>query len=263
MTIEIVPVPCLSDNFAYLVRDGEAPRASGGGGGATAVVDLPEAAPILAALEARGWGLDEAWITHHHADHVQGLDAVRAAHDVAVTGAEADASRLPPLDRAVGPGTVLDFGTASAEVVDVPGHTVGHLAYHMPAARAVFTADSLMAMGCGRLFEGSPEQMWASLSLLDALPGDTVVYSGHDYLEKNLAFALTVEPDNAALRDRAERDARRRSEGRAMEHPTLDEERATNPMLRAGRAEFKAALGMRDAPDVEVFAEIRRRRDGF
>ena len=260
MTIEIVPVPCLSDNFAYLVRDTEARE----GRGATAVVDLPEAGPILAALSERGWRLDEAWITHHHDDHVQGLGAVRAAHEgLVVAGPASDARRLPPLDRPVGPGSVLDFGTASVEVMDVPGHTVGHLAYYLPAASAAFTADSLMAMGCGRLFEGTPDQMWASLDLLDGLPGDTVIYSGHDYLEKNLAFALTIEPDNAALRERAGRDARRRAEGRVMEHPTLDEERATNPMLRAGRAEVKAALGMRDAPDVEVFAEVRRRRDGF
>ena len=259
MTIEIVPVPCLRDNFAYLVRDGDARE----GAGVTAVVDLPEAAPILAALEERGWTLDEAWITHHHADHVDGLADVRAAHPVSVTGAAADAGRLPPLDREVGGGDVIRLGSASAEVMEVPGHTVGHVAFHMPAASAAFTADSLMAMGCGRLFEGTPEQMWASLQLFDALPGDTVIYGGHDYLETNLAFALTIEPDSAALRERAERDARRRREGRTMDHPTLDEERATNPMLRAGRPETKAALGMRDAPDVEVFAEIRRRRDGF
>ena len=259
MTIEIVPVPCLSDNFAYLVRDGEARD----GRGATTVVDVPEAGPILAALSERGWGLDEVWITHHHADHVQGLEEVRAAHRVSVTGAEADAGRLPPLDRAVGPGSVMEFGTASAEVIDVPGHTVGHVAFHLPAARAAFTADSLMAMGCGRLFEGTPDQMWGSLSRLDTLPGDTVILSGHDYMEKNLGFALTVEPDNEALKERAERDARRRAQGRLMAHPTLDEERAANPMLRAGRAEVKEALGMRDAPDAEVFAEIRRRRDGF
>ena len=260
MTIEIVPVPCLRDNFAYLVRDGDAGE---GGEAATAVVDLPEAGPILAALEERGWHAREAWITHHHTDHVDGLEGVRAAHGVSVTGAAADAGRLPPLDRAVEPGDVLALGSATAEVLDAPGHTVGHVAFHMPAARAVFTADSLMAMGCGRLFEGSPEQMWGTLTRLMALPGDTVVYSGHDYMETNLAFALTVEPENAALRERAERDARRRREGRPMEHPTLDEERATNPMLRAGRPETKLALGMKDAPDVEVFAEIRRRRDGF
>ena len=259
MTIEIVPVPCLSDNFAYLLHDPDARE----GAGATALVDAPEAPPILAALADRGWGLDEAWITHHHDDHVQGLGALRDAYGLSVTGAAADRRRLPPLDRAVEPGETIRLGSVSAEVIDVPGHTVGHVAFHVPAARAVFTADSLMAMGCGRLFEGTPDQMWAALGRLDALPGDTVIHSGHDYLEKNLAFALTIEPDNAALRERAERDARRRREDRAMEHPTLEEERATNPMLRAGRAEVKEALGLRDAPDAEVFAEIRRRRDGF
>ena len=147
--------------------------------------------------------------------------------------------------------------------MDAPGHTVGHVAFHLPAAKAVFTADSLMAMGCGRLFEGTPEQMWATLGRIAGLPDDTVVYNGHDYMETNLRFALTIEPQNAALRERAERDARRRAEGRAMDHPTLGEERATNPMLRAGTPELKAAIGMEGAPDVEVFAEVRRRRDGF
>ena len=254
MTIEIVPVPCLTDNFAYLLRAGDGPAA---------VVDVPEAAPVLAALEERGWGLGEVWITHHHDDHVQGLPALRDAHEVAVTGARADAHRLPPLDRPVGPGATLDLGEGKVDVLDVPGHTVGHLAFHAPEAGAVFTADSLMAMGCGRLFEGSPEQMWSTLCLLAALPGDTVVYSGHDYMETNLRFALTVEPDNAELRERAERDERRRREGRTMEHPTLALELATNPMLRAGRPETKAALGMEGASDLEVFTEIRSRRDGF
>ena len=253
MTIEIVPVPCLRDNFAYLVRDE--------GADATALVDAPEAGPVLAALADRGWGLGEVWITHHHDDHVQGLPAIREAHEVAVTGARGDAHRLPPLDRPVGPGATLDLGEGRAEVLDVPGHTVGHLAFHMPRAKAAFTADSLMAMGCGRLFEGTPEQMWSSLGLLMALPEDTVIYSGHDYLETNLRFARAIEPDNPALRERAERDERRRAEGRTMEHPTLAQEMATNPMLRAGRPETKAALGMQGASDLEVFAEIRRRRD--
>ena len=259
MTIEIVPVPCLEDNFAFLVRDGD----GADGAGSTALVDAPEADPILAALAERGWRLDEVWITHHHADHVDGLAKLRDAHHMPVTGAQADAHRLPPLDRAVDPKARMTFGTASVEVLDVPGHTVGHIAFHMPQAQAVFTADSLMAMGCGRLFEGTPEQMWATLTLLGGLPDDTVIYSGHDYMETNLRFALTIEPDNPALRERAERDARRCAQGRVMDHPTLAEERATNPMMRAGEPALKAALDMTDAPDVEVFAEVRRRRDGF
>lgn len=255
MTIEILPIPCLKDNFAYLVRDEAADR--------TVLVDAPEAGPILAALEERGWPLHEVWLTHHHDDHVQALPEIRAAHEVEVVGARADAHRLPPLDRPVGPGATLQIGAAKADVLDVPGHTVGHLAFHLADARAAFTADSLMAMGCGRLFEGTPEQMWSSLGLLAALPDETVFYTGHDYMETNLRFALTVEPDNAALAERAERDAARRAEGAQMPHPMLAEEMATNPLLRAGLPETKAAAGMADASDLEVFAELRRRRDGF
>ena len=255
MTIEILPVPCLTDNFAYLVRDDEADR--------TALVDAPEAEPILAALRDRGWPLHEVWITHHHDDHVQGVPGIREVHEVAVVGGRADAHRLPPLDRPIGPNATLELGSGRADVLDVPGHTVGHMAFHMGAAKAAFTADSLMAMGCGRLFEGTAKQMWSSLGMLMALPDDTVLYTGHDYMETNLRFALTIEPDNTALRERAERDARRRAEGREMEHPTLAEELATNPMLRAERPETKAALGMEGASDLEVFTEIRRRRDGF
>ena len=255
MTIEILPVPCLADNFAYLVRDG--------GSGRTALVDAPEAAPILAALSERGWDLHEVWITHHHDDHVQGLPAIREAHSVEVVGGRADAHRLPPLDRPVGPDATLPLGAAKAQVIDVPGHTVGHMAFHMADAQAAFTADSLMAMGCGRLFEGTPAQMWDALGHLMTLPPDTVLYTGHDYMETNLRFAATIEPDNHALKERTERDAARRAEGRPMDHPTLAEEMATNPMLRAGEPRTKAALDMEAASDLEVFTEIRRRRDGF
>lgn len=262
MTIEIVPVPCLKDNFAYLLREEEAP-----GGPVTAVVDLPEAGPVLAALDERGWGLDQAWITHHHPDHVDGLAEIRTHHAPTVIGNAHDAARLPALERPVSPGDTLALGAAQAAVIDVSGHTIGHVAFHVPAAHdgrgALLSADSLMAMGCGRLFEGTPEMMWESLGRLAPLPDEVVIYSGHDYMEVNLAFALTIEPENGALIERAERDARRRAEGRSMEHPTMGLERATNPMLRAGTRELKAAIGMGDAPDAAVFAEVRRRRDGF
>lgn len=253
MLPEIVTVPCLRDNYAYLVRDPAS--------GAVLCVDVPEAAPILAALKARGWGLGEIWLTHHHPDHVDGVADLVAATGARVTGAAADAHRLPPLDRAVRGGERLALGTLAAEVLEVPGHTVGHLAYVLPGA--AFTADSLMALGCGRLFEGTPAQMWDSLQRLAALPGDTLVCSGHEYTESNARFALTIEPGNPALQARAAAVRAARAEGRPTVPTTLAEERATNPFLRAHLPEIKAALGMAGAPDAAVFAEIRARKDRF
>ncbi|RVT86545.1 hydroxyacylglutathione hydrolase [Rhodobacteraceae bacterium CCMM004] len=256
MAFEIVTVPCLSDNYAFLVRSDRTDE--------TALVDVPEAGPVLAALDARGWRLTEVWLTHHHADHVQGLDAVRERWpEIAVTGAAADARRLPPLDRAVGDGDRFDFAGAAVQVLDVSGHTVGHVAYHLPAAHAVFTADSLMALGCGRLFEGTPPMMWESLQKIAGLPADTIVYSGHEYTAANARFALTIEPDNAALVARARAVEAARAAGRPTVPSSLAEELATNPFLRAGLPEVKTAISMAEAADAEVFAEIRARKDAF
>ncbi len=254
MRIEIVTVPCRSDNYAFLIHAGEA----------TALVDAPEADPILAALAERGWSLDEVWITHHHADHVEGLEGLKRAHPgLTVTGARADAHRLPRLDREVADGDSFQFQGNEVRVIDVSGHTVGHIAFHLPAAEAAFTADSLMALGCGRVFEGTPEMMWKSLSRLAALPADTVIYSGHEYTSTNARFALTIEPDNDALKRRAEAVEAARAEGRATVPSTLAEEKATNPFLRAARRGVKEALGMAGAGDAAVFAEIRARKDAF
>ena len=250
MPLQIVTVPCLSDNFAFLAHDPAS--------GATAVVDVPEAAPILAALAAQGWQATDILLTHHHDDHVQGLGALQAGlgAPVPVTGAAADTHRLPPLDRAVAPGDTVTVGTQTGTVIDVSGHTVGHVAFVFDGA--AFTGDSLMALGCGRLFEGDPAMMWASLGRLMALPGDTRILSGHDYLNGNLAFAQSVEPANTAA---AERVARARTEGPEAVHRTLSEERATNPFLRT--AELAGALGMEGRPAGDVFAELRRRKDVF
>ncbi|MFN3645471.1 MAG: hydroxyacylglutathione hydrolase [Gemmobacter sp.] len=253
MLPEIVTVPCLRDNYAYLVRDPAS--------GATCCVDVPEAAPILAALAARGWRLDEIWLTHHHPDHIDGVAALVAATAARVTGAAADAHRLPPLHRAVRRGDRLALGTLAGEVLEVPGHTIGHVAYVLPGA--AFTADSLMALGCGRLFEGTPAQMWDSLQRLAALPEDTLVCSGHEYTDSNARFALTIEPGNPALQARAAAVRAARAEGRPTVPSTLAEERATNPFLRAHLPEIKAALGLAGAPDAAVFAEIRARKDRF
>ncbi len=252
----ILTVPCLSDNYAFLLHD--APS------GLTALVDAPEAAPIAAVLDAQGWTLDEVWITHHHDDHVAGLRGLRAAHPgLSVTGCSADAHRLPKLDRALAPGDRFDFAGHDVHVIDVSGHTVGHVAFHLPAAGAVFSADSLMALGCGRLFEGTPQMMWDSLQRLAAMPDDTVVYSGHEYTAANAAFALTVEPDNPDLRRRVEAVRTARAADRPTVPSTLAEEKATNPFLRAGLQAVKSAISMRGSSDVAVFAEIRTRKDRF
>ncbi|MBK5928424.1 hydroxyacylglutathione hydrolase [Rhodobaculum claviforme] len=250
MPLQVVTVPCRTDNFAFLAHDPAT--------GATAVVDVPEAAPILAALADRGWRATDVLLTHHHPDHVEGLAALLAGLEapVTVTGAAADAHRLPPLDRAVAPGDSVAVGAARGTVLDVSGHTVGHVAFVFDGA--AFTGDSLMALGCGRLFEGDAAMMWDSLSRLRALPGDTRILSGHDYLDGNLAFAQSVEPGNTAA---AERVARARSTGAEAVHVTLEEERATNPFLRPEA--LASALGMDGRPAAEVFAELRRRKDRF
>jgi hydroxyacylglutathione hydrolase len=253
MPLEIVTVPCLSDNYAYLLRDA--------GTGTVGLVDAPEAGPIQAALAERGWELDLLLITHHHADHVQAVDALRGRAQV--VGAAADRGRLPRLDVAVSPGDTVAVGGSAAEVLDAPGHTVGHIAYYFADAGALFSADSLMVMGCGRLFEGTAEQMWGSLSRMAALPDATLVYSGHEYAASNTRFALSVDGENAALRERAAAITATREKGMATVPARLDLERATNPFLRAADPEFKARLGMENSSDAQVFAEIRRRKDAF
>jgi len=255
MTLEIVTVPCRTDNYAYLLRDAET--------GQVGLVDAPEAAPIAAALAERGWGLDLILITHHHDDHVAAVEDLRREHGARVAGAAADRRRLPPLDIELAEHDTLSLGASEARVIDVPGHTIGHIAYHFPDDAALFTADSLMAMGCGRLFEGTPAQMWSSLSKLAVLPGETLVYSGHEYTESNTRFALSVDPDNADLVARAADIAGVRARSEPTVPSRLDLERATNPFLRAGEAALKSRIGMPTANDEEAFAEIRRRKDSF
>ncbi|MCG6885435.1 MAG: hydroxyacylglutathione hydrolase [Silicimonas sp.] len=251
MSFEIVTVPCLKDNYAFLVHAGDR----------TALVDAPEAAPIAEAVRRRGWTIDEIWITHHHGDHIDGVAELRQG--AIVRGAAADAHRLPPLDSALGDGDSFDFAGHEVRVMDVSGHTIGHIAYYLPDAKAAFTADSLMALGCGRVFEGTFPQMWDSLSKLAALPEDTIIHSGHEYTEANGRFALTIEPENPALLARIEAIKAARADGQPTVPSRLDEELATNPFLRAGLAEVKMLLNMSDESDAAVFAEIRRRKDSF
>jgi hydroxyacylglutathione hydrolase len=255
MPLTLVTVPCLTDNYAYLIHDP--------GSGATAVVDVPEAGPVQSALDQHGWRLTDILITHHHPDHIAGVEALRRDSGARVWGNSADATRLPPLDRSVTPGTQESFAGEAVEVVDVPGHTIGHIAYHLPDAEMLFSGDSLMSLGCGRLFEGTPAQMLDSLTRLAALPDSTTVCSGHEYTQTNARFALTVDPDNEALRARAERVGSARDAGEPTVPVSLGEEKATNPFLRAGAHSLRAHIAMPDASDLDVFTEIRRRRDAF
>ena len=255
MPLELVTIPCLQDNYAYLIHDA--------GTGQTAVIDVPEAGPILAALSAHQWRLTDILITHHHDDHIQGVDALRSATGAMVLGAAADAHRLPRLDLALDETSSFSVGTEFARVIDVPGHTLGHIAFHFPQSKLAFTADSLMAGGCGRLFEGTARQMHASLQKLAALPPETLICSGHEYTASNLRFALTLEPDNPRLISRSDWVADRRSKGLPTVPVPLEEELATNPYLRAHLPALQAAVGLPDADAATVFAEIRARKDKF
>ncbi len=255
MPFDLITIPCLTDNYAYLLRD----HASG----EVAVIDVPEAEPINAELKARGWTLSQVWLTHHHWDHIDGLANLLAEHPAKVVGAKADAHRLPDLDLAVSDGEHFSLGALDAVAFDVSGHTVGHIAIYVPAAQACFTADSLMALGCGRLFEGTPDQMWDSLQKLMALPADTTICSGHEYTASNAKFALTVDPDNAALISRSNDIDNARARNLPTVPSSLATELETNPFLRPDDPGIRATLGMQTATDAEVFAEIRKRKDNF
>jgi hydroxyacylglutathione hydrolase len=255
MALTLVTVPCLKDNYAYILRDGET--------GAVAVVDVPDAAPIIEALSLRGWPLHQIFLTHHHWDHIDGVAALVAATGARVIGTSADVHRLPPLDIALKDGDTVSVGSESGTVIDVPGHTIGHIAFHFPASALAFTADSLMAMGCGRLFEGTPVQMWDTLQKLMKLPPETLICSGHEYTASNMAFALALEPNNPDLILRNDRINAARSQGLATVPSRLADELATNPFLRAHTSQMKTALGTPNATSAEAFADLRARKDSF
>lgn len=253
MPLTLLTVPCLDDNYAFLLHNDAT--------GDTLLVDAPEAAPIQAALDSQGWVLTDILLTHHHWDHVDGLDPLRGS--ARVIGAAKDADRLPPLDLAVTEGDPVTICGEDVQVFDVSGHTINHIAVYFPTSGVVFTADSLMALGCGRLFEGTPAQMWASLQKLRALPDDTRVCSGHEYTQTNARFAMTIEPDNSDLILRADEIAIARSKGLATVPSPLGVEKRTNPFLRADVPALKSAVGMVDADPADVFAHVRKKRDTF
>ncbi|QDC10898.1 hydroxyacylglutathione hydrolase [Oceanicola sp. D3] len=253
MPLEVLTVPCLADNYAYVVK----------GPDGVCLIDAPEAGPIIDALEEKGWKPGVLMITHHHHDHVGGVEELREKYGLKVMGPKAEEGKLPPLDMGLTEGMNGGGGEGYTVPIDVPGHTLGHMAFHFPNAGALFTADSLMALGCGRVFEGTMEQMHDSLQKLAALPPETMVYSGHEYTTGNAKFALTIDPDNTALHERVKKVAAQREAGEPTAQVSLAEELATNPFLRTSDAGIRATLAMKDASDAEVFAEIRRRKDAF
>jgi hydroxyacylglutathione hydrolase len=253
--LEIERIPVLQDNYVWLAREADS--------GAVAAVDPSVAEPVLAAAERRGWKITHILNTHHHPDHTGGNLEIKAATGATIVGPSHDRARIPGIDVEVSDGGSYDLGRERAEIFFVPGHTKGHIAFWFRNSDALFCGDTLFLMGCGRLFEGTPEQMWNSLSRLRALPESTKVYCGHEYTQSNARFALTVEPANADLKARAAWVDRMRAEGKGTVPGTMGDERKTNPFLRADVPAVAAAVGLAGADPVKVFAEVRRRKDVF
>ena len=232
-SVEILRVPVLADNYVWLMHD----PASGG----TVVVDPSVAEPVLAAAAERGWAIDQIWNTHWHGDHTGGNAAIKAATGCTITGPAAEADKIPTLDRTVGEGDTVRIGAIEARVMAVPAHTAGHIAYHLPGEAVVFVGDTLFAMGCGRLFEGTAAQMFDNMDRLAVLPPETTVYCAHEYTQANGRYAMVAEPDNAAIVARMADVDRARAAGEATVPTTIALERATNPFMRAGSVEVLAA----------------------
>ena len=253
--LEVEQIPVLSDNYVYLVHEP--------GAGVTGVVDPAVAGPVLERLADRGWTLDWILSTHHHADHTGGNLELKDATGCRIAGPKADEARIPGIDLKLAEGDHFKLGEADALILETPGHTSGHISFWFADAKALFCADTLFSLGCGRVFEGTFPQMWESLSKLAALPDDAVVYCGHEYTQANARFALSVDPDNAALQARAAEIDRQRAAGQPTVPTLLGAERKENPFLRPNDPAIRANLGMKDANDADVFGEIRRRKDSF
>ncbi|NMN06660.1 MULTISPECIES: hydroxyacylglutathione hydrolase [unclassified Novosphingobium] len=251
--IEIHQFPCLADNYGYLVHDGAS--------GETVCIDTPDATRYLDEAAARGWRITQIWNTHWHADHAGGNAAIKDATGCTITAPAGDAAKIAGVDRTVDQGDTVPLGEHVAQVLAVGGHTLGHVAYHLPDAGAAFVGDALFALGCGRMFEGTPVQFWTSLSRLKALPPETLVYCAHEYTASNARFALHADPDNAALAAYAGEVTARRAQDLPTVPSPLVRELATNPFLRADDPALQSRWGGGDA--VATFAALRAAKDSF
>lgn len=246
---------CLQDNYGVLLHDRES--------GATAAVDAPDAVAVEQALNATGWRLTDILVTHHHGDHTAGIPALKARHGARVTAPRAEAARIPEVDVTVAQGDRVAVGSLRATVLDTPGHTAGHVSYVFEEEGLAFVGDTLFSIGCGRILEGTPEMMWDSLLKLRGLPDGTRVYCGHEYTASNVAFALTIEPENATLQRRAREVRALRAKNEPTLPTTIGDEKAANPFLRADVPSVAAALGLDGGDPARVFAKLRGAKDAF
>ena len=253
--LDVYMFPALNDNYCFLIHDSQA--------GVTGVIDTPDVPAIEQALKKTGWALTHILNTHHHADHAGGNLELKEKTGCTIVGSTADAARIPGIDIKVGDGDMFEFGSHKARVLDVSGHTIGHIAFWFKDSSLAFVGDALFTLGCGRMFEGTADQMWGSLQKLIALPDDTTIYCAHEYTQANAKFALSVEPHNQALIDRAKDIDDLRGRNEPTVPTTIGEEKATNPFLRPSSADLQATIGLTGAPLVEVFAETRRLKDHF
>jgi hydroxyacylglutathione hydrolase len=255
MAVQTYLFSCLKDNFGVLLHDPQS--------GATASIDAPEAAPVEAALQKTGWRLTDILVTHHHADHTQGIGELKTRHKCRVVAPRNEAVRIAHVDETVGEGDTVRVGALEGRVIDTPGHTAGHISYFFGADKIAFVGDTLFSIGCGRVIEGNPEMMWNSLLKLRSLPDDAQFFCGHEYTDANIRFAKTIEPNNKALAARAAEVGKLLAAGKATIPATIGAEKAANPFLRADDPEIAKSLGLAGSPAWKVFAEIRERKNRF